>query len=328
LETWAVVALPLLSFIALLALKLPIAFALGFSGFMGYWMLKGFDVAIARLGIAGYETMMSFVLSPIAVFILMGEFVVLSGVGAELYEAVWRWLGRIPGSIGIASIVACAIFAAMCGVSVAAAVTIGLMAIPEMLKRGYDKSLATGSLAAGGTLGILIPPSVTFILYGVTAEESIGKLFMAGVFPGVVLTSLFSGYILLRAIRNPKAAPSAGRVPMKDKFRSLRGVWAIILLIAAVMGTIYAGVCTPTEAAGVGAMVAMLIVLAYRKMSWSKLWNSLVSTAVTSGYIFIIVVFDMYFGIYLTLSGVTDQFINFFEGTSRRFFRNDVFASG
>ena len=298
-------------FVVLFCLRLPIAFALGFSGFIGYWMLKGFDVALARLGIAGYTTMMSFVLSPIAVFILMGEFVVISGLGSDLFEAGWRWLGRTPGSLAIGSVFACAVFAAMCGVSVAAAVTIGMVAIPEMLKRGYDKGLATGVVAAGGTLSILIPPSVTFILYGAVAEESIGKLFMAGVFPGIVLTILFSIYVLIFAIRKPELAPAAGRVPMKEKFYSLRGIWAVIILIAAVLGTIYVGVATPTEAAAVGALAAMLIAISYRKLTWSKLWTSLLRTAEASGYIFIIVVFAMYFGVYLTLTGATDQFINF-----------------
>ena len=308
-EEYLTIVLPLILLLILLIIRVPIAFSLGVSAFVGYYMVDGFSVAFNQLGITCYQTMQSFVLAPVAVFILMGEFITISGIGSDLYEAAYKWLGRIRGSLGIASVCACAVFAAMCGVSVASAVAMGRVAIPEMLKRGYDKSLAAGILAAGGTLGILIPPSVTFILYGVVTEESIGRLFIAGVLPGILLTFLYASYVFIRASINPDIAPSAGKILFKEKIISLKPLWSVILLILAVLGSMYSGVCTPSEAAGVGSFFAMIIALLYRKLNWQTFKEVLLHSATISGFIFIIITMAVYFGIYLTRSGGTDCLI-------------------
>ncbi|MBI2316080.1 MAG: TRAP transporter large permease subunit, partial [Betaproteobacteria bacterium] len=255
---------PISLLMVLLLAGLPIAVALLLAAFLGSTMMVGFDSTLSYLSVDVFSSVSKFLLTPIPLFVLMGEILAVSGIGADMFDAAIKWFGRFRGGLAIATIVACAIFAAMCGLSMAGAATIGVVAIPEMLKRGYGKGLATGSVAVAGTLGILIPPSLPFIMYGLVAGVSIGQLFIAGIIPGILLTLLFSGYVFLRAWRQPHIAPGLTGITWKERIVSLRKLWAAVLLIFAVLGSIYLGVATPTEAAGVGAIGALIIALAYR----------------------------------------------------------------
>ena len=297
---------PLTMLAVLLLMGMPIGFALLLTGFVGLTMITGFDATLNYLGLHAFSSIARFVFTPIPLFVLMGDILAVSGVGSDMFDVTLRWFGKFRGGLAVASIIACAIFASMCGLSIAGAATIGLVAIPEMLKRGYDKGLATGSVACAGTLGILIPPSLPFIMYGVIAEQSIGQLFIAGIVPGILLTVLFSTYVLIVAWRRPALAPAiSGTVTWKDRFWSLRKLWSAIVLIILVLGSIYGGIATPTEAAGVGAAGAFGVALLYRSLSLKKVVQIVRSTAELVGFIMILVVGAMLFSYYLTITGMT-----------------------
>ncbi|MBI3000030.1 MAG: TRAP transporter large permease [Deltaproteobacteria bacterium] len=298
---------PLAALAVLLLAGLPIGFALLLTGFVGLAMITSLDAAVTYLGLHAFSSIARFVFTPIPLFVLMGDILAVSGVGADMFDAALKWFGRVRGGLAVASIVACAIFASMCGLSMAGAATIGVVAIPEMLKRGYDKGLATGSVATAGTLGILIPPSLPFIMYGVIAEQSVGQLFIAGIIPGTLLTVLFSTYVLIIAWRRPHLAPGIAGVTWKERFLSLRKLWSAIVLIILVLGSIYGGVATPTEAAGVGAIGALGVALVYRSLSFKKLVEIARRTVELVGFIMILVVGAMLFSYYLTLTGATQS---------------------
>lgn len=304
---WWQIAVPLTVAVVLLLSGLPIAFTLGLCGLVGFLIVIGFDKTLPLLGVHCYSAVDNFLFSPIPLFILMAEILHFSGIGASLYDTAAKWFGQLRGGLSIASVAACGVFAAMCGLSIAGAVTIGVIAIPEMIKRGYNKRLAVGSVAVAGTLGILIPPSLPFIVYGVVAEQSIGRLFMAGIIPGIVLMGLFSTYILLRARMHPEWAPGVAGITWKDKILSVRQLWSAVLLILLVLGGIYLGVATPTEAAGLGAFGAMCLALIYRRLKLSDLVQAAWRTAGTCGFVLILVVGAMFFSLYLTTTGITQN---------------------
>jgi C4-dicarboxylate transporter DctM subunit len=301
---------PLVVLAVFLLAGLPIGFSLLLTGFVGLTMITSFDAAVNYLGLHAFSSIARFVFTPIPLFVLMGDILAVSGVGADTFDAALKWFGRVRGGLSVASIVACAIFASMCGLSMAGAATIGIVAIPEMIKRGYDKGLAAGSVASAGTLGILIPPSLPFIMYGIVAEQSVGELFIAGIVPGILLTLLFSGYVLLIAWRRPHLAPGIAGVTWRQRFLSLRKLWSAIVLIILVLGSIYGGVATPTEAAGVGAIGALGVALLYRSLNLKKLIEIGRRTVELVGFIMILVVGAMLFSYYLTLTGATQSLSN------------------
>jgi tripartite ATP-independent transporter DctM subunit len=238
----------------------------------------------------------------------MGEIIFHSGIGGAIYTAANRWLNRLPGSMGMASVAACAVFSALCGVSVAGAATIGSFAIPEMIKRNYDRSLATGCVAASGGLALLIPPSVALILYGVVGDESVGRLFIAGILPGVVLAGMMMGYICIIGLIRPEAAPrNRDPVTWKMRFESLLQVWPVMALILLVLGSIYKGIATPTEAAAVGCVGSLAIAWMKKELSWPKLGIILRSTVSTSTMILLILASALLFGYVLTRLQVPQQ---------------------
>lgn len=291
----------------LLLAGLPIGFSLLLSGFVGYGMITNFSTAMAFLGPHTFNSLAKFIFTPIPLFVLMGEILGASGIGGEMFDVALKWFGRLRGGLCVAGIMACALFGAMCGVSIAGAVTIGIVAIPAMIRHGYDKGLAAGSVTCAGTLAIMIPPSLSFIIYGVVAEESIGELFIAGILPGILITLLFSTYVLIRAWRQPSIAPGVHGITWKERIKSLRRLWAAIVLILAVLGSIYSGIATPTEAAGVGAVGALFVSLIYRSMTFRNLIEVAKRTSVTIGFIMILVVGALFFSYYLTLTGVTQD---------------------
>jgi C4-dicarboxylate transporter DctM subunit len=296
----------------LLAIGVPIFASLGLAGAIGILLLKGPD-GLQAIPTVMYDKLRSFVLVAVPLFILMGQVIFFSGMGKDLYILGSRWLSRLPGGLAMGSVAACTIFGAMCGVSVAGAATIGSFAIPEMLQRGYDKRLATGSVAAAGALALLIPPSVGFIIYGEIADVSVGLLFIGGIVPGLVLAFMMCMYIGIRAWLHPEIAPPSKEiVTWKLRLESIGKVWPGLLLIFAVLGTIYLGVATPTQAAAIGFFVSLFIAhFFYRSLNRRTFVNVTRSTMLTTGMILIIFVSAMFFGYVLTLLKLPDYIVQF-----------------
>jgi len=297
----------ILSFLIFLMAGMPVFGALGLASVIGILLVQGPRGLGAVPGVI-YDRLAGFVLVAVPLFILKGEIIFISGIGADIYTATSRWLNKLSGSLGMSSVAACAIFSALCGVSVAGAATIGSFAIPEMLKRGYDKSLATGCVAASGGLALLIPPSVALILYGVVADESVGKLFIAGIIPGFALAILMMGYIFILAKFRPHMAPASTRqITWSMRFAALARIWPVLLLIFLVLGSIYLGIATPTEAAAVGCVGALVLGFFRKKLNWSILKRIFRTTMVTSGMILLILSSALLFGYVLTRLQVPQQ---------------------
>jgi len=284
----------------LLISGMPVAFALGAVSVT--FMLAFMPAAnIGNLAETLYQGMDNFTLLAIPLFILMGDAVGKTGAAADLYESAYRWLYKLPGGLGIANIVGCSIFAAMCGSSTATAAAIGSMGIPEMRKRGYTGGLAGGLVAAGGTLGILIPPSITFILYGIVVEQSIGRLFIAGIVPGVLLALLFSLWVAYKSHRTSRRARARATTSTdvqalrehyttRERIRSLPRLLPFLVIITVVMVTLYGGFATPSEVAGVGALATLIVVaVVYRCYRWSDVKPILLGTARESSMIMMII---------------------------------------
>ena len=283
--------------IFLLVIGMPVAFTLSVAGILG--IIQFVDVSfLSQVPVIAYKTLDSYVLTSVPLYILMSQIMLTGRVGSGLFELGSKWMGHLPGGLGIATIFACAIFAAISGSSVATAVTIGAMAIPEMLKRGYDRQLVVGSVAAGGTLGILIPPSIPMILYGTITDESVGKLFMSGVVPGALLTVLFICYIVFASWDKPREPRSSHA----EKMKSLReNIWGLFLPVI-IIGGIYTGIFTPTEAAAVGTVYALAITFfVYRSVTIQDMPAILRATIKTSCMIFSIMIGAMLFGYILTI---------------------------
>ncbi len=298
-------------FLLLLFLGMPVFGALGSASVVGILLIQGARGLGAVPGVI-YDRLAVFPLVAVPLFILMGEIIFHSGIGADIFTATNRWLNRLPGSMGMASVAACAIFSALCGVSVAGAATIGSFAIPEMIKRNYNRSLATGCVAASGGLALLIPPSVALILYGVVGDESVGRLFIAGILPGVVLAAMMMGYIFLIGIFYPEAAPkNPDQVTWKMRLESLVRIWPVMVLILLVLGSIYKGIATPTEAAAVGCVGALVIAGIRKQLSWQTVKTILRSTVSTSTMIMLIFASALLFGYVLTRLQVPQELAAF-----------------
>ncbi|MFP3929223.1 MAG: TRAP transporter large permease, partial [Desulfobacteraceae bacterium] len=266
------------------------------------------------LGITPLAEGSSYTLSVIPLFVLMGQFAFMSGISRDIYKTVYTWMGHLRGGLAMATIVACSGFAAICGSSLATGATMGMVAIPEMKKYNYDPRLATGCIAAGGTIGILIPPSIGFVLYGILTEQSIGKLFMAGFIPGIMLGLLFILAVYVQCRINPAMGPCGPSTTWKQKIMSLGGTWGMLLLFFIVMGGIYLGIFTPTEAAGVGAFGAFLFALLKRKLTWVTLVQSLKETGKTTAFIFLIIIGANIFSSFLGLTRLPMDLADFMAG--------------
>jgi tripartite ATP-independent transporter DctM subunit len=294
------------AFFLLLALGVPLAWTTGSLGLVFAMFLWGSD-SLSLVVLRIWDVMGSFSMIAIPLFVFMGNMLQKSGIANDLFKAFHIWIGGIRGGLAAATIVLCTILAAMIG-TVGADVTItGLIALPFMLQRGYDRHMALGSIVAGGALGVLIPPSIMFIVYGVTVGESIGKLFMGGIGPGLLFGGLYIGYILVKCYLNPNAGPAAPieerEMPLRKKMGLFKSLILPILLILGVMGSIFAGVATPGEAAGVGAFGAIVCAAARRRLNWPNLKVSLFDTMKTVGLILWIVFGAMTFIATYTLAG-------------------------
>jgi tripartite ATP-independent transporter DctM subunit len=264
-----------------------IAFATALCGFIGLWILRGYEPAasLSASTILGHITNYNLLVLPL--FIMMGFFAYYAGITRDLYWAARQWLGHLPGGLAIATVIGCAGFAAACGASTASAAVMGRVALPELKKYGYDDKVSTGCVAAGGTMAIMIPPSVLMVIYGFIAEESIGALLLAGILPGLLQAATYALMLLARFKYNPELGPPITGITWAERIRSLTGVWGMIVLIALVMGSMYTGLATPTEAAGVGAIGA--VALAIPRLSLKQFFSAMVETARTTSLIFAIV---------------------------------------
>ena len=298
----------------LLAFRMYIGMAMALVGFIGLWFLIGLDAAMGILGITPLAEGSSYTLSVIPLFVLMGQFAFVSGISTDIYKTVYTWMGHLKGGLAMATILACAGFAAICGSSLATGATMGMAAIPEMKKYHYDNRLSTGCVAAGGTLGILIPPSIGFIIYGILTEVSIGKLFMAGFIPGILLAMLFMLTVVILCMLNPMMGPRGQRTSLGMKIKSLSGTWGMLLLFIIVMGGIYKGIFTPTEAAGVGAFGAFMISVLKGKMSWKNLVGCLMESGKTTAMIFLIIIGANIFSTFLGLARLPMGLADFVTG--------------
>lgn len=298
------------------SLGLEIAFSLGLIGLLGLLWLKGWTVGLGVVGSVAWSNASSFSFVAVPLFVFMSAILLHSGIGQSLYAAVARWVGFLPGGLAVASVFACAIFAAVSGSSVATAATIGMIAIPEMESRGYHKPLIYGSLAAGGTLGILIPPSVPMIIFGVMTETSVGQLYMAGILPGILLALLFAAYIVGYAMVYPGRAPRGeeGRVPLREKLRSLVEVAPIALLIVVVLGSMYFGIVTPTEAAALGVSMSLLLAVTIGRLRWRGLVRAFHETVRTTSMIMLIIIFASIFSHVIALLGTPKALLGLVTG--------------
>lgn len=285
----------------LMGLGSPIFISLGLSGVVGIYLITGVR-GLFQLPASIFSQLDSFTLVAIPLFILMGEVIFITGIGKDIYNAFSKWLHKVPGGLAIASIYSCALFGAMSGVSIAGVATIGTMAVPEMLSRKYNKGLAAGSIAAAGALAVLIPPSISFILYGAISGESVGKLFIGGIIPGIVLATMMAIYVYIKVWRNPSLAPREDiKVTFRDKMRSLNRLWPVLLLIVLVLGTIYTGITTPTEAGAIGVFGAFLIAFMYGRLTWETFTSSLFKATHVTVIILIILASAYTFSQFLNL---------------------------
>ena len=283
-------ALGILSLLGLLFVRVPVFAALALVGFVGNLTLSGLPSALTLAGTAAFDVSSAYTLSVIPLFVLLGEVASNTRLSADLFNAARQLLSGVRGGLAIATIAASACFGAVCGSSIVTAATMTRIALPEMRKAGYDDRLATGSLAAGGSIGILIPPSIILVIYASIAEQSVPKLFAAALLPGLILTVLYMAVAVTIAIVRPDYAPREQRASARDRLRALAGPWQFILLFMVTIGGIYAGIFSPTEAAAVGAFGSIVLGAVGGRLSWATLWRSIESSIRTSCMLFVIII--------------------------------------
>jgi len=282
---------------ALALLRIPLAFAMGAVGFVGLGILRGWAPTMANAAQVVFDTGFAYTLSVVPLFILMGNFVARAGLAHELFRAAYAFIGHLRGGLAHATVLACAGFGAICGSSIATAATMSKVAYPPMKRLGYADYLSTGVIAAGGTLGIMIPPSTILVIYGIVTETHIGKLFAAGVLPGLMCAGLLMLAVAWITWRDPAAGPAGERTPWRERWRALRDIWGVALLVVVVLGGIYGGVFTATEGAGIGASGAFFFALARGALSWKMLSDVLVESARTTAMLFTILIAAMIFSL-------------------------------
>lgn len=300
---------------SLMFLRVPIAISMGVTAFLGIIYLKDWNVLTNTVETIIWNKSFSYNLSTIPMFVLMGELLYVSGISGELYNTFRAWLGRLKGGLAMATVGSSAMFAAASGSSLANTATMGVIASKEMLDSNYNKSLAGGSIVAGGTLGVLIPPSTLFIVYGMMTEQSIGQLLVAGVIPGIILMSLYLLTIYIVVLIKPNFAPPASiKVSWKEKFILMKSTIWIFVLFVVVIGGMYIGYFNPTEAAGIGAFVTLIIALVRKKMTVKSFIDSLSSTLKTTGFLFAIILMAFLLNYFLTITRIPNILAEILNG--------------
>jgi tripartite ATP-independent transporter DctM subunit len=310
----AVAILGFVVLFALMLLRVPVGMAMGLVGVSGFAYLVGGAPALKNVGHTTMRTVTDYNFAVIPLFLLMGSFASTSGMSRELFRGANAFLGHLRGGLGIATIAACGGFAAICGSSVATAATFSTIAYPEMRRHHYPQSFATGVIAAGGTLGIMIPPSTVLAVYGLITEQDIGKLFIAGIVPGLVAVSMYMLTINIIAWLRPGFLPAGERTTWKERGAALRDIWAVLLLFVFIIGGLYGGLFTATEAAGMGAGGAFVIGMVRRRLSVHNILRSLLETTRTTAAIFTILIGALLFGYFLTVTQVPQAATAFLTG--------------
>lgn len=311
----AVAIIGFVSLFVLILLRVPIGMAMGLVGVAGFGYLASGNAALKIVGHTTMRTVTDFNFAVIPLFLLMGAFATTSGMSRELFRSANTFVGHLRGGLGMATIAACGGFAAICGSSVATAATFSRVAYPEMIRHRYPKSFATGVIAAGGTLGIMIPPSTVLAVYGLITEQDVGKLFVAGIIPGIVAVLMYMVTITIIGRVKPGFLPAGERVSWRERFASLRDIWATVLLFAFVIGGIYGGMFTATEAAGMGAGGAFLLGILRRRLSGKDILRSLLESTRTTAAVFTILIGAMLFGYFLTITQTPQKVTEFLTGT-------------
>lgn len=296
------IGLAVLFFLA--AVGVPVALAMALSGFLGFGLVVGWPAALAVVGQTAYDTAFSYELAILPLFILMGNFITRARLSEELYSAAYAFVGHMRGGLSLATLIACSGFSAVCGSSLATAATMSRVTMPSMRKFGYKDSLATGSIAAGGTLGILIPPSVALVLYGIMTNNDIGLLFIAGIIPGLIGLALYCTAAYIVTLIDPAAGPRAERFNWRQRLQVLRGVWGVALLFIVVIGGIYLGVFTSTEAAGIGAGFACLFAIIKGRMRLHEFFGILIDTACMTAMLFMVIIGALIFSHFVNVGGL------------------------
>lgn len=293
------------AFFLLLILRMPIAYALALVGFAGFSYLVSPEAAFRVVAKDIFTTFSSYSLSVIPMFIWMGFLAFYSGIGSRLYGFVYKLVGHLPGGLALATQATCALFGAVCGSNTATAATIGAIALPEMKKYNYDASFSTASVAAGGALGILIPPSVIFIVYGIATEQSVGKLFMAGIIPGILLMILYMGAIVILTSRRPELGPAGPKASWRERFSAMQGgLWEVAAIFLLSLGGLFAGWFTPTEAGAVGAGGILALSVLEKQLNWASFKKSLSDTTRTTAMIMFLVAGAVIFGRFMAVSRI------------------------
>jgi C4-dicarboxylate transporter, DctM subunit len=281
--------------LGLMALRLPLAIAMAVVGFVGLGLMRTWPAAIASTSQVVFETGSMYLLSVVPLFILMGNLVTRAGMSRELFQLAYTFIGHLRGGLAMSTVTACAGFGAICGSSLATAATMSKVAYPPMKKLGYSDAMSSAAIAAGGTLGIMIPPSTVFVLYGIITDVNIGKLFAAGIVPGILCAVLMCLAIYIVALRDSAQAPAGERSTWKERLLAVKEIWAVVALFILVMGGIYGGIFTATEGAGIGAFGAFCFALARRALTWRTLLDTLAESARTTAMIFTILIGAMIF---------------------------------
>lgn len=299
----------------LLALRVPVAFTLAAVGFVSYLVLTGLEPAFFIAGATPYSKIANYSFTVIPLFILMGHFAHQAGFVTDIFNTARKWVGWLPGGVVQSTVVGAAAFGAACGSGMASCAVVGKVTIPEMRRQGVQKSLAFGAVAAAGTIAAMIPPSNIMVIYGIITEKSIGRLLIAGIIPGIVAAAVYMTQIFIRVKLNPSLAPpTEEKITWKERLISLKGIWGIAMIALIVMGGIYSGIFTPTEAGAVGAFSTFIMALAMRRLTWSSLGNVLLETTKTVGMIFLIITGAAIFSYMLAITRIPNNISEFIVG--------------
>lgn len=308
--------LGILILIVLIFLRVPIGFAMGIIGFLGLWYLRGLGQAAMVVGLEPYSQVAVYTFSCVPLFVFMGTLIANTGIGKELFDFASSFLGHVRGGLGMASVCACGIFAAICGHSQASAITMSKVAYPQLKAHGYDEGMSAGALAAGGSIGVMIPPSMGFILYGMLTQESIGKLFMAGLLPGILQVVLFCIVFGIVGYLRPSLAPAAEKASWKVRIRTLKRTWPVLVLMLVVLGGIYFGWFTTTEAGAIGAFGAVIVSALDRRLTWKNVVESMRDAVQTCGMIIMMLVGAHIFMRFLTAADIPNTINAFISGVN------------
>lgn len=296
-------------------LRVPLGFALLTVAIAGLTYINSFDVAITLLPMVLSDAVFSYELAVVPLFILMGNVLSQTGISADLFRAAYAFLGAVRGGLALATMVTCAGFSAVCGSSFATAATMAKVAYPNMERYGYSQRLSTATIVAGGTLGILIPPSIILMIYGILTQTNIGDLFVAGILPGLLGLAMYMLVIWVYAWRRPNEAPRGDSVTARERWESLRGVWPFVVLFLVIIGGLYLGWFTATEAGGIGAGLALLFAFIQKRLSLKRLYDTLLDTAMTSVMLYTVLFGAMLFAQLISMSGLADELLSLVQGS-------------